>query len=163
MRFSDLMLGGMLLLFALVLGAFSFSFPPIPGQKFGAALFPQVIALGLGGCALALLLQSWRKVRLNPGAPREPLVGRTEWTLKPGAIAAVFLTIGLVVLYVLFSEQLGFLLSMSVLLIILFRLLRVPWPATLAATFLGSLGLDLVFRSLLLVPLPFGLLPRLPW
>jgi len=163
MRFSDLMLGGMLLLFALVLGAFSFSFPPIPGQKFGAALFPQVIALGLGGCALALLLQSWRKARLDPGSPREPLVGRTEWTLKPGAIAAVFLTIGLVVLYILFSQRIGFLPSMSALLVILFRLLRVPWPSTLAAALLGSLLLDFVFRSLLLVPLPFGILPPLPW
>ncbi|HLW28082.1 MAG TPA: tripartite tricarboxylate transporter TctB family protein [Kiloniellales bacterium] len=163
MRFNDLMLGSMLLLFAVVLGAYSFTFPPIPGQRFGAALFPQVIALGLGGCALTLLLQSWRRARANPPAPRTPLISRTEWTLKPGAIAAVFLTIGLVVLYILFSEKIGFLLSISAILIILFRLLHVPWSSTLAATLVGSILLDFVFRSLLLVPLPFGILPRLPW
>jgi len=163
MRFSDLMLGGMLLLFALVLGGFSFTFPAIPGQRYGAELFPQLVALGFGACAVTLLVQSLRRARRHPDAPREPLVGRTEWTLKPGAIRAVFITIGVVVLYILFSERIGFLPAMAALLVVLFRVLQVPWPTTLVSTLVGTLVLDFVFRSLLLVPLPFGLLPYLPW
>ena len=163
MRFSDLRLGGILLLFAVVLGAYSFTFPAIPGQRYGAELFPQLVALGFGACAVALLLQSLRKAKSDPDAPREKLVSRTDWTLKPGAITAVLLTMALVVLYILFSERIGFLPAMGLLLLVLFRLLHVPWRTTLASTLLGSLGLDFIFRSLLLVPLPFGLLPYLPW
>ncbi|WP_366555083.1 tripartite tricarboxylate transporter TctB family protein [Aquibaculum sediminis] len=159
MRFNDMMLGAVLLAFAVVLAGFATTFPAIPGQRFGAGLFPLLIALGFAGCGIALVLQHLR----SPHAGREPLVARTDWTQKPGAIMAVLVTIGLMIGYILLSRPLGFLPTMAVMILILLRLLQVPWWQTLVFAIGGTFLLDLIFRSLLMVPLPYGIVPYLPW
>lgn len=165
MRFSDLMLGGVLLLFAAVLGGYSTTFPPIPGQRFGAGLFPLLIALGFAGCGAVLVVQGLRRLRRvgAGGEEPDPLVARTDWTHKPGAILSVFLTIALVIVYILASRHVGFMPMMAALMLVLFRLLRVPWGPAILFSVAGTLVLDFVFRSLLLVPLPFGIMPYPPW
>lgn len=165
MRLGDLTLGGVLLVLAAALAGFSTTFPAIPGQRYGAELFPLLVALGFAGCGLALVRQGVRRARLaaRGAAEPEPLVARTDWTHEPRAIPAVLLTIALMVAYILFSQRLGFMPMMAGMLLVLFRLLRVPWGQSLGFALGGTLLLDLLFRSLLLVPLPFGILPYLPW
>jgi putative tricarboxylic transport membrane protein len=48
-------------------------------------------------------------------------------------------------------------------LLVLFRLLSVSWGKAIFFAVAATLATDYVFRSLLLVPLPFGVMPRLPW
>lgn len=156
MRFSDTMLGAVLLVFGLALGIYSQTFPDIPGQRYGAAAFPTAIAIGLVACGLVLLTRGLR-------AAGTPLIMRTEWTRKPGALLAVLITILCVIAYVLLARHLGFIPTITLILIVLFRLLGVPWGQTILFSIITAFACDFVFRSILLVPLPFGMVPRLPW
>jgi hypothetical protein len=156
MRFSDTMLGILLLVLGLVVGTYSQSFPVIPGQRYGAAAFPTAIAIGFAACGLILLVWGLRS------APSQ-LVTRTEWTRKPGALPAVLVTMVCVTAYIVLSRSLGFVPITTLILVVLFRMLRVPWWQTALYAFGAPLLIDFVFRSLLLVPLPFGIMPRLPW
>lgn len=156
MRFSDTMLGTLLLVFGLVVGIYSQSFPDIPGQRYGAATFPTAIAIGFAACGLILLVSGLRS------APSQ-LVIRTEWTRKPGAMPAVLVTILCVVAYIAFSRSLGFIPVTTLILLVLFTMLRVPWWQTAVFAVGAALLIEFVFRSLLLVPLPLGVMPRLPW
>ncbi len=156
MRFSDTMLGAMLLVFGLVVGIYSQTFPAIPGQRYGAAAFPTAIAIGFVCCGLLMFVRGFRSAPF-------PLITRTEWTRKPGAMPAVLVTILCVIVYILFARYLGFIPISILLLIVLFRMLRVPWWQTLVFAFAAAFICDFVFRSILLVPLPQGLMPRLPW
>lgn len=156
MRFSDTMLGAVLLVFGLAVGIYAQSFPPIPGQRYGAAAFPTAIAIGFFICGAVMLGRGFRTAGV-------PLVMRTDWTRKPGAMLAVLVTILCVVAYILFSRRVGFIPMTIVILVVLFRLLRVPWWQTLAYAVAAAFLCDYVFRSILLVPLPFGIMPRLPW
>lgn len=156
MRFSDTMLGGLLLIFGLIVGIYSQSFPHIPGQRYGAAVFPTAIAIGLAACGLVLLVRGLR-------TSSTPLIMRTEWTRKPGAMLNVLVTIACVVAYILLARPVGFIPMTVLILLLLFRILRVPWWQAVLYAIATALLADFVFRSLLLVPLPFGLMPRLPW
>lgn len=157
MRFSDVMLGVTLLAFGVVLAGFATTFPAIPGQRYGAETFPFLVAIGFVGCGIALIL---RGLRRKSG---EPLIARTDWTRRRGAVPAVLLTIGLVIAYSAFSGQIGFVPAMAALLFVLFRLLRVPWAHTAGLALVGTFLLDVLFRGVLLVPLPLGIVPPLPW
>ncbi len=156
MRFSDTMLGGMLLAFALALAGYSWTFPAIPGQHYGAATFPMVIAIGFAGCGIALAVRGLR-------AGGEPLVARTEWTRRPGALPAVLTTVALVLVYIVFARRIGFIPMMAALLIVMLWMLRVAWWQAILIAVVATLIIDFVFRSVLLVPLPLGIMPRPPW
>ena len=54
MRFSDTLLGCVLLVLAAVVGWVASGFPPVPGQDHGASSFPLVIAAGFAACGLLL-------------------------------------------------------------------------------------------------------------
>lgn len=156
MRFSDTMLGTVLLIFGLAVGIYSQTFPDIPGQRYGAAAFPTAIAIGFAACGLTMLVRGLR-------AAGTPLIMRTEWTRKPGALLSVLVTILCVVAYVLFARRLGFIPMTTLILVVLFRMLKVPWWQTAVFAVVTAFACDFVFRSILLVPLPFGIVPRLPW
>lgn len=156
MRFSDTMLGVVLLVFGLAVGIYSQTFPHIPGQRYGAAAFPTAIAIGFAVCGLVMLVRGLRSAPM-------PLIARTEWTRKPGAMLSVLVIILCVVAYILFARRAGFIPMTVLILVVLFRMLRVPWWQTGLYAIGATLLCDYVFRSILLVPLPFGLIPRLPW
>lgn len=156
MRFSDTMLGALLVVFGLAVGLYAQSFPHIPGQRYGAAAFPVAIAIGFGACGVVLMFRGLRVARV-------PLVTRTEWTRKPGALPAVLVTILCVVAYILFAGHVGFIPMTVLILFVLLRMLRVPWWQTALVAVGAAILCDFVFRSLLLVPLPLGLMPRPPW
>ena len=156
MRLSDTMLGVLLVVFGLVVGLYAQSFPDIPGQKYGAAVFPVSIAFGFFVCGLVMVVHGLRS------APA-PLITRSEWTRKPGALLAVAVTIACILAYVFFARTLGFIPMAVAILMVLFRMLDVPWVKAAAYAIGAALVCDFVFRTLLLVPLPFGLMPRLPW
>ena len=60
MRFNDAVFGVVLLLVAIAVAATALTFPGMPGQSFGPALFPDIIAGGFALCGLALI---WSGVR----------------------------------------------------------------------------------------------------
>lgn len=155
MRISDTVLGGGLVIFAIVLAGYAQTFPDIPGQRHGAALFPSLVALGFAGCGLALVAGEWRA--------RAPAVTWPEWAGNPRALAGVVATIVGLVVYILLARTIGFVPMMIALLLALFALLRVRWWVALIAAIAATFIIEKVFVDFLLVPLPLGIMPRLPW
>jgi putative tricarboxylic transport membrane protein len=128
------------------------SFPPVPGQKFGAGFLPLLVGAGLLLCALGLLWRSTdaRRYGLPAGPPAAPLRGRR--------LGAVLVIIGSVLAYLLLVDRLGFLLAAPLMLLGSLRALGVRWRVALWAAVAGTLVVHLAFYKLLRVPLPWGVL-----
>lgn len=156
MRVSDAMLGGVLLVFAAVLAAMAQTFPAIPGQQYGAGVFPTAVALGFAACGAVLLVRGVR-------AGAFPLVSRADWARDRHAALAVLVTILSVVGYILLARPIGFLPVMSVLLLVLFRMLAIGWLVALPLAIVATVVIQQMFARFLLVPLPLGIMPRLPF
>jgi putative tricarboxylic transport membrane protein len=158
MRISDVVFGVVLILAAAAIFLEAHTFPGMPGQSVGPALFPDIIAGGLALCGIGLLISG---VRQSAG---HRLVELGEWARSGGHILDVGLVIGGIVLLIVLWDQLGFLIGATLLtggLITRFR------GGSVLTSFGVALALclivDLSFRRLLLVPLPLGPLAGVMW
>jgi putative tricarboxylic transport membrane protein len=150
MRLNDSILGALIALLGAVVLWHVQSFPTIPGQKFGAALFPGVVAGGLLICGLLL---SVRGVR-NGG----PLFALDTWAHDPITVVRFLSVPAGILFYVLTSNFLGFHVAASLAMLgwlLVFGLKPVPAVA-MAIAF--PLIMHLAFYKLLRVPLPWGIL-----
>ena len=133
------------------------SFPPMPGQRVGPALFPGLIAVGILVCAAFIIRRGVVSLRA------EGWLTWPEW-LGQGRIALGFVLIPVVlVVYVAVSETVGFLPTAVAFLFTLFWVFGVkPWLGIVVALG-GSLGIHYIFYKLLKVPLPWGILSSIAW
>lgn len=156
MRLNDAVIGVALILFALAMIAYTRTFPAMPGQDYGPALFPTVIGVGFIITGLILTASGLRRRR------QEPLVGGGEW-LRSGPHLANFLAVvGGLLIYILISDWLGFILTALLLLFGWLVLFRGGKPvSSLAIALAVTLAANYTFGHLLLVPLPLGLLQPL--
>lgn len=153
MRLNDAVTGAVLLAFAVALALWSQTFPPIPGQQYGAAVFPTLVATGLGGCGLLMIAAGIRQ--------GGPVLAWADWARERHGVRNVVVTVAAILFYILASETLGFILTMAPILLVLLRLLGVGWLAGVALAILVTLVVQYLFGSLLYVPLPWGVLS--PW
>ncbi len=156
MRFSDTTIGAVFLLAGILLAWYSFSLPAIPGQDYGAATFPILIAVGFVGCSLRLLYTGIKQ-------GNEPWIFLSDEIKSPKALAGVVATLLLVVFYIFFAQVIGFIPTAFIVTFAMFLLLKVHPGKALLLAGLAALACDFIFRTMLLVPLPFGIVPRLPW
>jgi putative tricarboxylic transport membrane protein len=156
MRLGDGILGTAFAALGVAVGIHVRSFPEIPGHFYGPGLFPGLIAIGLLVCGAALVV---RGVRSKQGAAfaLDPGV----WRANPrNALSGVFVLVAILV-FAFFGETIGF---------------QIPTFATLAGFYLWlgrgpvrafavalglTIALDLLFRVLLRVPVPTGVLSNL--
>ena len=82
---------------------------------------------------------------------------------RQGALTAVGVTIACVIAYVLLARRVGFVPMSIAILLVMFRMLGVDWRKAIPLAVIATFVTDYVFRTILLVPLPFGIMPRLPW
>ncbi len=129
-------------------------FPPMPGQKFGPAWFPGLIAGGLIACGALLIVARLR------AATSEPLLALPEWARRAQPVASVASVIAGLVLYVIVVDTLGFHLTAAALLLAWSRLLGASWRLALPGSLAATVAIHLAFYKLLKVPLPWGLLER---
>lgn len=124
----------------------------MPGQKFGPAWFPGLIAAGLGVCGAVLVFSGFRS-----GAPwlRFP-----EWVHRERSRAAVLAVLGGVVFYILAADKLGFYLTGIIIVALWVRVLGASWRMTILVAAIAPLVIHLAFYKGLRVPLPWGLLER---
>ncbi|OHV82897.1 tripartite tricarboxylate transporter TctB family protein [Rhizobium sp. LCM 4573] len=156
MRFSDTTLGAIFLLAGISLAWYSFNLPAIPGQNYGAATFPLFIATGLVGCSVRLLYTGIRQ-------GSEPLVFLSDQFRSPRRLAGVATTLLLILFYIFFVQVLGFIPTAIIITLVMFLILKVHPAKAVILAILAALLCDFIFRTMLLVPLPFGIVPRLPW
>ena len=128
-------------------------FPAMPGQRFGPAWFPGVIAAGLAICGVCLFVGGVRH-----GGPWLALPG---WFARRAPFLGVAGVLGGLVFYILAAEKLGFHLTGIVLLAFWVRILGGSWRMAAAVAVIGTVAIHLSFYKLLRIPLPWGLLE--PW
>src|SRR5690349_6075627 len=133
MKVHDALIGAVLVLFGAIVLWHVQGFPPIPGQKYGAALFPRLVAAGFVLCGLLLVLRGARAggARLGLGV------------------------------YVLLADSLGFHL-IGTLLVLCWTFAFGARPAlAVGVAVLAPIVIHLAFYKLLRIPLPWGVLEPL--
>jgi len=150
MRFNDAIIGILLIVFAAAIYLYARTLPDIPGQDYGAAVFPMIVACGLGLCGAALTVSGARNWQ---GA-----VAFAPWTAQPGPWIRVGAMLLAIFFYIFAGNLLGFMITSTVSLFALFMLLGSRWWAALFIAVVMSLLIERSFGDLLLVPLPRGLL-----
>jgi putative tricarboxylic transport membrane protein len=152
-RLNDAVIGVVLVLFALAVIGYARTFPAMPGQNYGPALFPTLIGIGLALAGAILIVGGVARRRTDPW------VGGGDWLRSGPQLISFLAVVGGLLLYILISEWLGFILTALPLLFGWLVLFRGGKPlSSLAIALAVTLVVDYAFSHLLLVPLPLGLL-----
>ncbi|MDP3797437.1 MAG: tripartite tricarboxylate transporter TctB family protein [Polaromonas sp.] len=157
MKLNDAIFGLVLALLGAVVLFTVQSFPKIPGQQVGPALFPGLIAAGLCLGGVVLMVRGWR-VRAEA-----PWVRFEGWVQSPRHVLGFAVLVASVVFYMLAADKLGFLLTATLILTAMFYVLRVPLAKSVLIAIIASLLIHFAFYKLLRVPLPWGLLVNHAW
>jgi putative tricarboxylic transport membrane protein len=155
MKVNDAVFGSGLLVFAAAMMLYTRTFPGMPGQAYGPALFPRLIGIGVSICGVLLVVRGWR------ARTTVPWFELADWVRSVPKAGGVALTLAAVLFYILAADLLGFFLTSLAILLALFlqRGVRL-WVATVIGV-LAVLAIQQSFVVVLRVPLPRGLLG--PW
>jgi len=161
MKLNDAVWGALLMLLCAALLVHVQSFPNIPGQQYGPAMFPGVIAVCLGVCAVLLIAKGLAARR--HGHERAQWIAFAPWSRSHRHLLAFALTVGVNVFYIVAVDRLGFIPTGIVYLSALFAVfgVRARWIVPLALVV--TLVIHTAFYKLLRVPLPWGLLQPILW
>jgi putative tricarboxylic transport membrane protein len=124
----------------------------MPGQKFGPAWFPGVIAAGLGTCGVLLIVTGVRQ--------SAPWLALPDWVLRRRPFLGVAGVLGGLLFYILAADKLGFHVTGVALLAFWVRILGGSWRVAAVVGVVGTVAIHLSFYKLLRIPLPWGLLEQ---
>lgn len=152
MRVSDRLFGPIFILLGLALALYGYGLPPMPGQAYGAGLFPLVVGafMSLGGALLAL--GGWRRRH------KEPLIALAEWARNRSDLANLVLVFACVMAFGLLIREIGFAVLTAVTATLLLVRFGQSWWRAVVAGVIAAAALQYLFASLMRVPLPPGLL-----
>lgn len=153
MRFNDLVCGAIIIAAALAVIAVTTTFPDFPGQNYGPAVFPRLLAVLLILCGVLLMMRGLAAWRAG-----ERLIEVPEWASQPANVVSVALVLGASLAYILLVDAVGFVPLTFVLLLALFAWLRARLPVAVATAAVAAFGINWFFSSLMRVPLPRGLM-----
>jgi putative tricarboxylic transport membrane protein len=145
-----------LILLSLGMIALTADFPSFPGQKYGPALFPRILGVGVIICGLILI---WNGLQARRAGA--PWVAVAPWVYEPWRVTSFFLTIAMLLLYIVASETVGFILIALVFLGSLFLWLGVRPVTAVITTVVATISIQYFFGTLLRVPLPRGWLTNI--
>jgi len=154
-KLNDAVVGAFLIALAAAILVHIQSYPLIPGQNYGTALFPGVIAVGFALTGIVLVVRGLRE--------RSPLVSVAPWLRSPRLTANFLAICAVLVFYVLAADALGFLLAGAICLLALFLKFGVPPVRAVVIALVATLLIHTLFYKLLRVPLPWGILERFAW
>ena len=124
----------------------------MPGQKFGPAWFPGLIAAGFGLCGVLLVVAGLRR-----GGPWIALPG---WISRRVPFLGVSAVLGGLAFYIVAANMLGFHITAVALLAFWVRILGGSWRVAVVVAVVGTLAIHLSFYKMLRIPLPWGLLEQ---
>lgn len=159
MKVNDAVSGVAFMLLAGLVWWLTSDFPGMPGQPYGPALFPRLIAMLMALAGIGLIVSDLRQ---RAGAP---LFVCPDWVRSPRHAASLAAAIAAVIFYILASRTLGFVLTGFLILTTLFLLLRgrVHMWSSLAIAAVAVLAIQQFFGDFLRVPLPWGVLQPIAW
>ena len=153
MRLNDAVIGIVLVLFAVAMIWHTRTFPAMPGQNYGPALFPTLIGIGFLVTGAILIVGGIARRRT------EPWFTGGAWLRSPPHVIDFLAVLGGLLFYILLSDRLGFILTALALLFGLLLLFRGGRPlSSFAIALVATLAVHYSFTEFLLVPLPPGLL-----
>jgi putative tricarboxylic transport membrane protein len=156
-RFNDAVIGIALLALAGAMVWLTRGFPPMPGQKYGPALFPVLIASGLAVCALLLIIRGWRERR------HVRLLALAPWARDPRRVGGVSIVLACILAYILLSEPVGFFIVAGGILLLLLMSSGLAWSRAVPIAIAVTIAIHVSFYSVLRVPLPWGVLTPMAW
>jgi putative tricarboxylic transport membrane protein len=121
----------------------------MPGQRFGPAWFPGLIASGLGLCGFFLVLSGVRQ--------HGPWLALPDWVNQRRPLLGVGSVIAGLLFYILAADALGFHITGIVLLTFWMRILGASWRMAAVAAVVATIAIHLSFYKMLRIPLPWGL------
>ena len=151
MRANDALYGFALIVLALAMIALTLSFPDFHGQRYGPALFPRILGVGLILCGTVLVWNGLAARRA--GAPWAEL---SPWVRDPRRAASFLLMLALLLLYILVSETIGFIPIALLFLGAMFFSLGVRPVAAILTAAVTTIVIHWFFSTMLRVPLPRG-------
>jgi putative tricarboxylic transport membrane protein len=137
-------------------------FPKIPGQNVGPALFPGVVAAGIGICGLLLVVRGLRARAARAGDEAKWFVA-PSWLASARHFGGFLVFIGVNLFYLFAAAKLGFLPTGMIYLFALMWVLRVRLSVAIPVAILTTFAIHYVFYKLLKVPLPWGILTPYAW
>lgn len=155
MRINDAVVGVVLIALAIAILVHIQAYPLIPGQKYGPALFPGLIAVGLIATGSMLVVRG-----VKAGFP---LVRLAPWLRSPALVTNFLLVCAALAFYIVAAGPLGFIPTGVVILVVLFLKFGVGARRALVTAVVATLVIHLLFYKLLRVPLPWGVLERFAW
>jgi len=161
LKINDAIWGAVLFLLAAVILVHVQTFPKIPGQQVGPALFPGLIAAGLGVCALLLVAKGL--AARTAGGGHQRWVTPEDWVASPRHLLAFALVIGVNVFYILVVDRIGFIPTGVIYLSVLFLVFQVRRRWIIPLAIIITLGIHYAFYKLLKVPLAWGWLQGIAW
>jgi len=166
-RFNDAAIGAVLVIFAGAEIAYTRTFPSLHGQSYGPNLFPTLIGLALMGCGCLLiargLLARRTQARQSTHVPGASWIDLRNIAESKKARTNAVLVVLIPLLYVLLSDQIGFILfSIAAISILLYRLGTSLLIAAVLAVLTTAI-IQILFAKVLLVPLPSGWLQGFVW
>jgi putative tricarboxylic transport membrane protein len=155
MKLSDSMWGLLCIALGAVVLIHVQGFPAMPGQKYGPAVFPGLIAVGFVACGLLLIMRGVKA--------KHALVEWMEWTHSRTHLLRFAGLVVAIIFYILASDALGFLLTGTLTLLGLFALFGVALPRAAVIAVLATLAIHFLFYKVMRVPLPWGVLTSIAW
>lgn len=159
MKVNDAISGVVLILLSGIVYALTWDYPGMPGQPYGPALFPRLIAVLMTLTGLALIISGLRRWR------EAPAIVLADWVRSPRHAAGLLAVVLSVIFYIFVSKSLGFILTGFIILAVLFLLLRGRahlW-SSLAIAAATVIAIQQFFGEFLRVPLPWGVLQNIIW
>jgi putative tricarboxylic transport membrane protein len=152
-RFNDLVSGAILIAAALFVIGLTLKFPDFPGQNYGPAVFPRLLAVLLILCGVLLAIRGFAARRAG-----EPLADVPSWARDPANVVSALLVLGAALAYILVLDAVGFVPLTIVVLLVLFLWFKVRVPVAVLTALVAAFGVNWFFATLMRVPLPRGLM-----
>jgi putative tricarboxylic transport membrane protein len=149
MRVHPTLLGLLFMALAAAFFGYTFTFPAMPGQNVGPALFPRVVAAGIFACGVVMALRGWRT---RPHA----VIALDDSLRAPRGLASFVLVIAAIAFYIVAAPRLGFLPVAAIVVgTLAWWFGSRAWVAALAGV-IAALMVQWFFGSVMRIPLPRG-------